>query len=133
MSRLDVQTDAVRQTKTGHRPLGVAVTGGQLWLGLELSAAEGRAQIEGDRVLNAAVAEDVGTTDPAAASDPWSLAFAQALGGGLMRYRPAVNGIAEIVPDLAARGGDSLTGVRQGRAALAPALTSTRHPHRRPA
>ena len=41
VSRLDTRTDAVRQTETGHRPLGIAVTDGRLWVGLELSAAEG--------------------------------------------------------------------------------------------
>ena len=54
VSRLDTRTDAVRQTRTGHRPLGVAVSDGRLWVGLELSAAEGRAAIQGDRVVTVA-------------------------------------------------------------------------------
>ena len=57
VSRLDPRTDAVRQTKTGHRPLGVAVTDERLWVGLELSAAEGGAAIEGDRVISVALAK----------------------------------------------------------------------------
>ena len=46
--------------------------------------------------------EDVGVTDPAAVADQLALAFAHSLGVGLMRYRTAVDGIAEIVPELAA-------------------------------
>ena len=102
VSRLDPRTDAVRQTKTGHRPLGVAVTGERLWVGLELSAAEGRAAIEGDRVISVALAEGTPVTDPAATNDIPSLVLAHSIGVGLMRYQPAPDGTAEIIPELAA-------------------------------
>ena len=72
----------------------------RLWVGLELSAAEGRAAIEGDRVIT--VAQEDLTTDPAAANDIPSLVLAYSLGVGLMRYQPAPDGTAEIIPELAA-------------------------------
>jgi ABC-type transport system substrate-binding protein len=102
VTRLDPRTDATWQIRTGHRPLGLGVLGGRLWVGLDLSAADARAHIAGDKVLTAAFAQDAFTTDPAAVGDPPSLALAYAVGASLMRYSPAPDGTAQLVPDLAA-------------------------------
>ncbi len=102
VTRLDPRTDATRQVVTGHRPLGVAVSRGRLWVGLDYSAADARKRVAGVRVVTASIPQEAFTLDPAAVSDSTSAALGYPAGAGLMQYRPAADGSAEVVPDLAA-------------------------------
>jgi ABC-type transport system substrate-binding protein len=109
VTRIDPVTDHTVSYDLGHRPLGLAVANGRVFVSLGLSADDARSRIVGKRMLTAALLGDaLPTTDPAGGfvvdtgfADA-GFAVRHATGAGLMAYRVGAGGSAAIVPEVAA-------------------------------
>lgn len=87
LSRINAGTDAVRTIRIGHRPQGVAVGGGLLWVPLAESAADATAGLAGKDVLHVVAEGDpLFNTDPALTGSQPQNQLQQAIGARLLRY-----------------------------------------------
>jgi ABC-type transport system substrate-binding protein/class 3 adenylate cyclase/tRNA A-37 threonylcarbamoyl transferase component Bud32 len=109
VTRVDPITDQTIDYDLGHRPLGLAVTNGRVFVSLGLSAGDARSRIAGKRVLTAALLGDaLPTTDNGTSAAAFGtnlgtiLAVRHATGAGLMRYVVGAGGAAKVVPEIAA-------------------------------
>jgi ABC-type oligopeptide transport system substrate-binding subunit/class 3 adenylate cyclase/tRNA A-37 threonylcarbamoyl transferase component Bud32 len=103
VSRIDPTTMRTKTFRTEHRPVGVGVTGNDVWVFVGLGANDARTRIGGSNVVHqAAVGNPYFGTDPATFNGLGSWILQYATGARLTEYRPASNGTARIVPELAA-------------------------------
>ena len=87
LSRIDTTTDEVTTVHVGHRPQGIAVGAGLLWVPVAESVADATAGLAGKNVLHAVTEGDpYFSTDPALAGNPAQMALQQAIGARLLRY-----------------------------------------------
>ena len=102
VTRIDPLTDHTVSYDLGHRPLGLGVAKGRVFVSLGLSAGDARSRIVGKRVVTAALLGDpIATTDNGGFSVT-GIALRHATGAGLMAYRVGARGTATIVPEVAA-------------------------------
>jgi streptogramin lyase len=104
VTRIDPDSGATRQYRTGHRPTALTVVGDRAWVYVDPSGADARAGLEGKKVVNAVAEGDpYWITDPSTyGGETAQLALAYSTGARLMDYRPDANGTARVVPDVAA-------------------------------
>jgi serine/threonine-protein kinase len=102
VTRIDPVTDNTVSYDLGHRPLGLAVANGRVFVSLGLSADDARSRIVGKRVLTAALLGDALPTTDNGAEVGTGLAVRHATGAGLMAYTVGSGGSAAIVPEVAA-------------------------------
>ena len=91
VTRIDPLTDHTVSYDLGHRPLGLAVANGRVFVSLGLGG-DARSRIVGNRVVTAALLGDpIPTTDNGGFSVT-GIALRHATGAGLMAYRVGVAG-----------------------------------------
>jgi len=103
ITRIDPSTGRTRTFRTRHRPVAIGVTGREVWVFVGLGAADARARLAGSNVVRAAaVGDPYSSTDPSTFTGLPSLVLHYATDARLMDYRPARDGTATVVPDVAA-------------------------------
>jgi ABC-type transport system substrate-binding protein/class 3 adenylate cyclase/tRNA A-37 threonylcarbamoyl transferase component Bud32 len=103
VTHIDTASGDAASFHTGHRPLAVGVSGDKLWVFLGLGAADARSRVSGSHVVRqAAVGNPYFSIDPSIFAGVGPLVLNYATGARLMDYRPAADGSARIVPDVAA-------------------------------
>src|SRR5439155_18513322 len=103
LSRIDTATDALTTVRIGHRPQGVAVGGGLLWVPLAQSVADATAGLGGKKLFRVVTEGDpLFNTDPALTGNGPQIQLQQAIGARLLRYpdREQPNG-ATLEPEIA--------------------------------
>ena len=112
VTRIDAASGKASTFRTRHRPLTVGVTGKEAWVYLGLSATDARALISGPKVVRqAAVGNPYFSTDPSTFGGVGPLILNYATGARLVDYRPAADGSARLVGDVA----ESIRASRDGK------------------
>ena len=103
VTRIDTTSGRAETFETGHRPLALGLSGSELWVFLGLGAADTRSRVSGSRVVRqATVGNPYFSIDPSTFGGVGPLVLNYVTGARLMDYRPARDGSARIVPDIAA-------------------------------
>jgi len=103
VTKIDPSSGRTRTYRTRHRPIAVGVTAGDVWVFVGLGEADARARVGGSNVVRAAAVGDPYTgIDPVTLTGVPSLVLNYVTHVRLMDYRPAKDGTAAVVPDLAA-------------------------------
>jgi class 3 adenylate cyclase/ABC-type transport system substrate-binding protein/tRNA A-37 threonylcarbamoyl transferase component Bud32/streptogramin lyase len=103
LSRIDTATDGVTTVHVGHRPQGIAVGAGLLWVPLAESVSDATAGLTGEKILHVSTEGDpLFNTDPALTTSAPQMQLQQAVGARLLRYpdKEQPDG-ATLVPEIA--------------------------------